>query len=717
MLPHNERSPRPRAVLLFAAALAAVLPLAGRPARADEPAPVKESGGNATALVPADVSFFASFLRNKQQLDAVRNSNAYKKLMQLDIVKEGLKKAHADLDKDESPIPKIRAFFDQAENKPLLDLLKDAGSHEVFVYGGKGFTDLFSLLGHISNGMGTFQPGEDPGKWIGRGIAGVLQKHRKLLHAPELVFGFKLTDPKKADAQIARLEKLLHGLAKSAEGFKGKIARVAVAGDSFLTLAFDGEMLPWDMIPVKAIEDKEGEYEDLVKHVKSLKLTLSVGVRNGYLLLAITPTAKDLEKFAGAGKHLADRDELKPLARYASKPLASIGYLSKALNVKLSGGPADLRTAAKQIKGMLAMAPIPEEKVKAIGKDLEGLFEDLAKYMPEVGARFGFTFLTDTGYEGYSYDYGKHDDLKGAKLKLKNHLGGDPIFAAARGSNSDGTAYPTIVKWVKKIYGHVEDNLDDDTKKSIKPFYPLLQRFDETTTKLFLPAVKDCSVGVVVDAKWKSKRWHKEMPELPAAVPLPEVGFLLSLADAEKFTKSLKDYRLTVNEIIEKLGDTVGKDNVPEFKIPVAETEKGKHGSLYYYKLPEEWGLDKQIAPTVGVGKHVAVLAPSRKFADRLLGNHPLAVKSGPIVEHKNAIGITYLNFPALMDAAIPWVDAIPAIEGSSDKADAAKTDAVKKQVKTALELLKVFQGFSSATYLDEAGVLVTHHQTTFKDR
>ena len=88
-----------------------------------------------------------------------------------------------------------------------------------------------------------------------------------------------------------------------------------------------------------------------------------------------------------------------------------------------------------------------------------------------------------------------------------------------------------------------------------------------------LPALKDGSLGLVVDAKWKSKKWVKDQPEAPHALPLLEAGLVLSHNNAGNVQKALKEYRLTLNDLLEKAAE-VSEDNVPKVKIPVAEKAK-----------------------------------------------------------------------------------------------------------------------------------------------
>src|SRR5207249_2461231 len=154
---------------------------------------------------------------------------------------------------------------------------------------------------------------------------------------------------------------------------------------------------------------------------------------------------------------------------------------------------------------------------------------------------------------------------------------------------------------------------------------------------------------------------------------------------------------------------------VPEFKIPEPQTVKAKGGTLYFYPLPEEWGLDKQVIPTAGLGTRVAVLTPSHGMAERLLSRQPLEVDGGPLGDPKRPLAAAaYVNWPAFVDALTPWVEL--AVEKSGVGKDIPPPFGdVNKQARTVLEVLKCFRGVTSATYLED-DVLVTHHESVYHD-
>jgi hypothetical protein len=215
------------------------------------------------------------------------------------------------------------------------------------------------------------------------------------------------------------------------------------------------------------------------------------------------------------------------------------------------------------------------------------------------------------------------------------------------------------------------------------------------------------------------------MPKVDKALPMLELGLLVGVSDGKKFASAIKEYRTTLNELYEKLRgieELPNKENLPEFKIPAPDTVQGKNGTLYTWKLPEESGLDSQIMITGGTGKNVAVLTASKVHAERLLASSKLTPSAGPLPVKGDLVGFAVLDWPRLVDAALPWVDfalkatyPIPADDQEAAKKAKAQIAEWVKQANEIGRILKCFKGASSATYV-ENGRLVTRTRSVWKD-
>ena len=691
--------------------------------RADDPVRVS-AGKNSTALVPADASFYAALLRCKEQIDLVYNSKAYKALRELPLVKTAYARLKSELGKEDGPMAQVNRLMQSKENQELVQLLIEMASDEVFVYGDKSWGDLLALAGKVSNAQNVSQVrallnGSDVNKAGMRGMLLNLQSNRKMLRLPDLVFGFKLKNADRAEAQIKRLEEMATNLIELVPALKGKLSRTKVGSSNLLTLQLDGSLIPWEDVNLRDFEEKKDEFEALLDHARKMTLNVSLGVKDGYLLLALTSTVKNLETF-GSGKALAGVEELAVLKKFADKPVTDLTYVSKTFLDKLSGLNTDYSELIGLAKEALDQAPIKEARKEAIKKDIDRLIAEAKKPDFVAGAQVAVSYMTPSGYEAYFYNFSKMPQAEAVDCKLLRHVGGDPILAAAFGFTSDGKGYAETIRLLKIAYGHLEAVLLDMApeegremyNKVSKAIFPILQRFDDTTTKLLIPSLKQSGLGLVLDAKWKSKRWAEMAPELPREMPLPELGLLLGISDAAKFTQAMTAYRTILSDLYEKLREAVPNgDNLPGFRIPAPENEKSKSGTLYFYPLPDLLGLDKQVQPVLGVAKDVSVVALSRAHGERLMASTPLK-NPGALAGNRKLIGGFILNWNALIDAVEPWLEFSLANAPIPQKAEFGD---LGKQLKVLLAVFRTFKNVTCATYVDE-GKIVTHTIVTISD-
>jgi hypothetical protein len=723
--------------LLTGALLGAVVVAAGPGARAGD----LDKIDNSLRLVPADAAFYASSLRLGEQFQAVRDSNAFKKLWDLPAVKDARAKFEAEYKNAKAPHPlaHLREVWEDKEKRAVILALGDAVSHEVFCYGDASWVGFLELLQAVSTGV-QYGPAmaqltgaagaRDQGELMAYFVFKALADHPELVRVPDTVIGFRVKD--KAGAR--KLAELFAGAAGHAAedvpALKGRVASKKIGAADYTVIELDGSLVPWDKVPWKDIEHKPGEFQALAGKLKALKLTVAFGLNGDYLLLSIGSGTDALRKFdAGpSSARLSSLKEVAPLEKFAGKPLLSLGYASKALTQAAVTNARDFDQLAQLAKVVLLQSGLPAEKQKAILKDLDDLIKDVKSAMPQMGAVFSFTFRSDRGEEGYTYDYSQHKGTDGSKpLTLLDHLGGNPILAAVGRSKYDPEAWATVVKWAKVIYGHADDvirmNLPREEREKYSDFMkaviPLLERFDEVTRKQLLPALADGQAGFVLDAKWTSKQWIKAAPETPKAMPLPELAVVVGVSDRDLLVKAMGEYRDLLNRFIALLREKGREGAIPDFKVPEPQQKKVAAGTLYFYAIPEKAGLDKQFLPTAGVADKVAVFALSNEHAERLLKATPLKLNGGPLAERANKplASAVYFDFNALVDAVTPWIEfgvgaAVKAPPGQ-DREKMVKE--IMSQVQVALDVLKCYKGTTSATYF-EGGALVTHSESVFRD-
>lgn len=685
--------------------------------------------------IPEDAAFYSAMLRNREQWDLVLNSRAWAKLKSLPAVQALWSKAKEQLEQEDGQVGQARKLLEQPENRQLVDLLKDMVSEEVFTYGGTSSAEFLAFLSQINNGvryrqllMQVKNPGGDPIQQYLKAFFDFMVDNPNL-RAPETVIGFRLTDTKRAEAQLKRLETFATAMTAQIPELQGRFKSSKVGKDTYLTLTLDGKMIPWDQVPVKDVEDKPGQYDKVVKKLTELKLTISLGLHGKYLLFSTGESTDHLAKLGQeepGKKGLLSRPEFKPLTRFADKRITALNYFSKTFNSSFVIRPKDINNMVKMANDLFPLSDLPERKRTQIQKDIDDLTRDLKKFLPEPGAVAGISYLTSQGTESYTYDWGKNLALDASQpLVLLNHVGGNPLLAWVGHAKFSPEQYQLGVKWLKVFHGYWEelgvprlnDSQREQYQKIAKAALPLLKRLDEVTGQMFLPALRNCEWAFVLDGKLKSQQWLKMLPLSEKPMPMLEPALVLSVADADLLRKALAEYRTLANEALVKTHELA--EEFPEIQIPAPEKRQTKKGTFYVYPLPDGAPLDGKIQITIRLEQKVGVIAISQEHAERLLASTPLKVESGPLANTKRPLAMaTYVDTAGLIDVVSPWVVmGVGMVEPFIRLAagDAAGKEEFAGQVKTLFDILKVFRHSSGATYLED-GVWVTHGEVVVKD-
>ena len=120
-------------------------------------------------LIPEDAAFYSSMLRNREQFEAIRNSNAWAKVWEMPVVQMGVSLYQAQLGTPGSGPAKLQAAWKNPEVRKIVDLVADMVSDDVFIYGDDSCTDFLKLMQDVSarravraDGAASNRPGRRP---------------------------------------------------------------------------------------------------------------------------------------------------------------------------------------------------------------------------------------------------------------------------------------------------------------------------------------------------------------------------------------------------------------------------------------------------------------------------------------------------------------------------------------------------------------------------
>jgi hypothetical protein len=685
-------------------------------------------------LIPEDAAFYSSMLRNREQVDLIAKSKAWAKVKAMPIVQMGISMYQMQLGVSESGPGKLQTALQNPEVRKVIDMATEAVSDEIFVYGDESCIDFLQLVQNVMNDM-HYGPvvmqanGEGGGPDVQKKVMiASLAENVDLIGVPNFVVGFKVKNVDLAKEELIKLE-MFGNLLEANEKTKGRFKKTKVGDRDFLVLTLDGEMVPWDQAPMeqlRANEAEEGDVDKIIDKLKESKLVLAIGVYGDYLLCSVGSSTDCIAKL-GTGQRLIDRGEFKPLEKFLDRRLTGIGYVSEAMNQQINNPAKNIDGMLKLADKLLPAAKLSDEKEQKVRGDLEAFGKDIKELVPEPGAVMGVQFLSDRGVESFQYAWGDIGLLDGSKpLGLLQHVGGNPLLAIAGRKKIRMEDYDRVVKWAKVAYGYFEEfglpNIPEpDRSKKVEPFLkaalPWVVRLDKANREMLIPARMDGQSALVIDDKLQSKHFIASLPATDKPMPMIEPAIVLSVSDAKLLKQGLGEYREVINGLIDAARQIEGSKIPPEIMIPEPKKTDGPLGTSYVFALPEAWGVDKQIAPNIGISDQVAVFSVSPAQTERLLKVTPPSI--GGVIGGANAdralVIAGWLDWASLIDTASPWVDfAVDRAAAEKNIGDSQKK-VIVDQVHTGLDVVRALRSITAECYM-ERDAFVTHSLLEVRD-
>ena len=722
------RSPRGILTLLMVLGLLASWPAARLTASELEDSSIR--------LIPADAAFYGASLRNGEQIRIIAESNAWKKLMNMPSVQMGLGVLKGKLeDENDEQAAQAKAVLENPQVKDLLGLLADMFSTDIFCYGNAEVGEVLELVQDVGNAS-SYGPvyfmaaGEGDAmsqqEMQGKAALYALAKDVDKLKIPTMLMGFSVEDEDRAMIHLGKLEGLFGFLTLIQPQFAGKVIRQDVGGSQFLTLTLDGEMIPWDEVPldeIRELEANDGDVDKIVEKVKQLKLIVAFGVREGYLMIAMTDSLESLARL-GKGEALLSRPELAAVKKHGDKRLTGISYFSADFVTRVSMSAEDLDGLLKIGDAALKQLPLADEAKERIRKDAKELAGDLKHLIPRPGAAVGVSFLTEKGMESYAYNWTENQLLNGStSLDVLNHIGGDPLLAIAWREHVYPEVYDRIVHWVRVGHKYFEEfgvpeMSDRDRRKYekvVKLVKPLCQELGKVNRESLIPAF-DGQSAIVIDAKLKSKKIAADIPETEEAMPLLEPAIVVGIKDADAMREAYVGYQKFFNDLLEAARELDEDGKIPDdYRIPWPDVSESSGSSTLSYTLPSQWAVDKQIKPNAVLTDKIAVVSASESHSARLLKSTAPAA-AGVLADAGRARAVAVMfNWAGTVDALTPWLRLAAREAAKENLGDGDEIEAIVAQVDTVLEVLKVFRRCTAECYF-ENGALVTHSMTEVQD-
>jgi hypothetical protein len=691
----------------------------------------------ATSLkfAPADAAFYSTVLRNKEQVEIFLASNAYDRLRRIPLVTFGLSMLDGQWqNSEEEAVLMLKDWWDKQENRKLVDVVLDAVSHEIFLYGDRNYIELLRAAQELQQGIRKLQfaaaqqgDGSDVSKEELHELILPFLKKLGAMKLPTTVVGFKVSNPAAVNAEIDRLETLLNELIErqtELQILKGHLKRETIGDGSFLTLSLTGSLIPWEALAPDAQEYLDEQVQGLIS---KLKASFSLGVKDGYLLVCVGESVDHLRRM-GQGPLLVDRQELAPLRQHADRRVTSVAYASGEFAEMSNSASRQLDDLVANLEAFAPLSELDEETTNAALAEVREFVTEVKSFIPKAGTGMTFAFLTDRGYESFRYDWTENRVLDGSHtLDILNHVGGDPLaFVAARGKYAPED-YEWCVKWIGRIWRRAEPiALERFTPEERQQFeqirdraIPLLKRFDQTTRESLLPALRDGQVALVVDGKAKSRQWQAELPSTRVPLPMLEFAMVYGVSDPAALRQAAREYFAITQEAL-RAAHELSDQQVPLVELASPEVSNTNNGDLYRYPLPAPLALDAQVAPNAGLSEKILVFSLLPDQTKRLLASTPWKGAGTIAATDRSLAAASYCNLAGVFTTITPWINYGVRVAVQTQAEELPQLQMAAQMVAGNLtpitDLLKCLGESASVTYV-EGDALVTHSATYFADQ
>jgi len=739
--------------------------------------------GSGVQIVPRDAAFLSASLRLREQYDRIVGSNAFAALKKLPAVARALDSFEEQRTMPGSPFSMFETFMELPENEQAADLIRDMVATDTFVYGEPScvsFLKLLQKLQQAQQAAGLIPAGDvildledvfpapdddlpedsaavgrsvrpvafradaaeqvTPGQRQTRMVVEALAANLDLLVVPDLVWGFKTTKRDIGRSQLKRIEVLAKLLVQANPDLEDALARRKVAGGEFVTFTLDGAAVPWDDLAGQVAEmagDVQGA-EKVLDRLRSLDVVLAVGIVDDWVIVTIGDSVDHLEKlaFEDPDKGLLATRPFAPLRADADKPITAVSYVSEALAEAFATTPDDLDDAVESLSGLAGDADLPPAAEKDVRGWLTRIRDEFGKRIPDPGAWMSYSFFSEQGYEGYAWDWTRNLPFDGVKrLDLLRHTGGTPVAVAMQRFRSDPRLIDAMVGIVEGAWNlfatHGRPRLDAEAQDRVDAFEehvaPLGAKFADVIRGKIVPALADGQVGLVLDAKTRTKRPHREMPASAELLPLVEPAIVLPLADRKQFVSGLNDLFALADEAV-AAARRMDPDAVPAgYEVPEPTKTKVDGGTVWSFALAAS-GLDDQLQPAIGVGDEAVVFSLGPQQAGRMITAVPLETGRRLTRFDEPLVSAAAVDVAGFFDALAPWVRYVARYASVQDRDGAVDPDSelsaddeneqtqeALEHVRVVFEVLKTLKlAVAETAFRDEA--LVTHWQNVIRD-
>ncbi|MDZ4849887.1 MAG: hypothetical protein SGI77_11360 [Pirellulaceae bacterium] len=631
-----------------------------------------------------DCDFFAGGLHLSEQWAQFENSQLYREVSQVPLVKSAIQSWQEEWKAREGQVGQLRGMIDNPNVESLLKLAREMFSDEFFALADNQASAAILGITELSGEMNAIAVSGDPAA-LEDFFMELPKSEIDNIPVPTIVIGFKVKNHELILGRLDQLEALIRfglGSIPIGQSFVEGLERIEDARGTRLTWTIIPEMVPWSLLRQNIALGGQGDAGAMTGKLQSLfedrELCVTIGQLDDYLIFSLSEDQDAISNLGKSGS-LIKNSHMKPLLDKANEVITSVGYVSDKyadadFQSRLKGFFFRQTPTVQQAILAIYGADIPEE-LQSVSEDLIWLDEQIDELVPEIQGQTAFSFLTKSGSEFWNYARTENVVFDASKpLSILEHVGKDPIAMLVCRLQDRPEHFATARRIVRKIKDYLDlvpesEGLSDSNRDAWREFlnrgWPFIVDLADILEKQFMPAMKEGQhAWVLHEGTLTSKKWFKEMPESKKPLAIPDTATVTGIYDKTAMSNAWSSVFKVFDEALAIVRDLEPDSNWVDILAPRPIAVESSAGERYKLPIPEDCPVPKNLVPQLLLTDHFMIASYSNQQTDALAKSQPLSVGNEVIVTNQACCCVGYFDFGRLLRISTPWI--VYAIETAS---------------------------------------------------
>lgn len=623
----------------------------------------------ALTIAPEDVAFFSTSVNLRAGWQELVEGNFVSRLRQVPYIQQLEAEARMQWENAPGPAAQAKMFIESPNGQNLLGLASDLFSNEIFVYGGDDWCDMIDGFVALQSGFTTAMNGGPEA--IEQYIANLTKADIDKIRIPTTVLGFRMTDDENARLQLDALEGIIRLVGMSAEEaqpFLSRLRRSELEEGQTLSISLDTSLIPMESLG----GDEREVAERFVELLEGRTVSFAIGVKDNILLLAMGEEDTVISEVGEASSTLLDHPRMELLKKADTSRLRAVSFASKKWRV--SQWRANFDSYFQRLAAQLEMA-IKTEADSV--EDLESWLEDIrtdAKMLDsylgdpnDLGAALAWGVATDSGSEGYGYDWSNSQILENAApLSVLENVGSSPLMLLGLKQKENEYAEGILDFMIDRAPIHIRrfialaEEQDERRNEALEVFdraWPLVIDAYGILKDKIGPSMDKHESVFVAAGQWTTTNLGPNAPPVSKPLPIPELAFACKLTNRDQFINGCVELFGIADRVVDLVRDIEPGSVPPNYVIPRPDEESIAGGKRYFYQQLSSAVPLEGFNPQLSITEDVLVFGYSERQVDDMLVKKQLRSRPAWMTPSTPVAAVSFIDMAGMVTSARPWLE------------------------------------------------------------